>query len=208
MMRIGALVAMALAAGAAMVPARAQTLIEAWPTVALPPAPELRAVTLDPATTALLMLDFMPSNCGRRPRCVASLPRVAELAAAARARGAAVVHSVINNTTPADILPQVAAAPGEPWVLAGPNKFLGSELEAILRGRGIRTVIVVGTAAHGAVLNTAAHAALRGFDVVLPVDGMSADTAWPELYVAWHMANGPSIGPRTTLTETGRIGWR
>ena len=208
MVRIGAWIAVAVAACVFAAPARAQMLVEEWASIAAPPAPALRDVTLDPATTALLMLDFMPSNCGRRPRCVASLPAVAGLLAAARGRGAAVVHSIVNNTTAADILPQVAAAPGEPAVLSGPNKFLGTELEAILRARGIRTVIVVGTAAHGAVLNTAAHAALRGFDVVLPVDGMSADTAWPEQYVAWHMANGPGVGPRTTLTATGRIGWR
>ena len=173
-----------------------------------PAGAALRDVTLDPATTALLMLDFMPANCGRRPRCVASLAHVAPLLAEARARGALVVHSIFANTTVADILPAVAARQGEPWVQAGPNKFLGTRLAEILRERGIRTVVVVGTASNGAVLATAAHAALSGLDVVLPVDGMSAEAPFAEQYVAWHMANGPSVAPRTTLTAAGRIGWR
>ncbi len=201
-------IAWGLAALLAAMPAAAQTLIEEWPSIAAPPAPALRDVTLDPATTAVLMLDFMPGNCGRRPRCVASLPRVAPLLAEARRRGALVVHSITANTAVADILPPVAAREGEPWVQAGPNKFLGSQLAEILRERRIRTVVVLGTAAQGAVLHTASHAALTGLEVVLPVDGMSADTAWPEQYVAWHMANAPSIGVRTTLTTAARIAWR
>ena len=40
--------------------------------VKAPAAPALKPVTVDPKTTALLMLDFMKQNCGKRPRCVAS----------------------------------------------------------------------------------------------------------------------------------------
>jgi len=192
----------------ATMPAGAQSIIEEWPSVSAPAAPALRDVTLDPATTALLMLDFMPANCGRRRRCLDSLARVAPLLEAARGRGALVVHSITANTTPGDILPPVAAREGEPWVQAGPNKFLGTRLAEILRERGIRTVVVVGTAAQGAVLNTAAHAALTGLEVVLPLDGISAEDAWPEQYVAWHMANAPGVSPRTRLTTAGRVGWR
>ncbi len=193
--------------GPAVAPAAAQTIVDEWAAVAASPpaAPELRAVTVEPGTTALLMLDFMSQNCGRRPRCLASIPKVRRLLTEARARGVPVVHSVIANTTTADIIPDVAAAPDEPWVRAGPNKFLGTELEAILRARGVRTVIVVGTAAHGAVLNTASHAALLGMAVVVPVDGVSAEAAYPEQYTAWHLANALGVSARTTLTTTDRI---
>lgn len=37
--------------------------------------------------------------------------------------------------------------------------------------------------------------------VVVPVDGMSGDDAWPELYTAWHLANAARIGPQVTLTR-------
>jgi len=46
-------------------------------------------------------------------------------------------------------------------------------LEKILNDKGIKTVVVAGTAAQGAVLNTASQAAFRG--VIVPVDGMSAE---------------------------------
>jgi nicotinamidase-related amidase len=80
-----------------------------------------------------------------------------------------------------------------------------TDLEKILKDRGIETVIVMGTAAHGAVLFTASGAALRGMRVIVPVDGMSADPAYPEQYTAWHLANAPAVGARTTLTQFDMI---
>ena len=51
-----------------------------WASVKAPAAPELKPVTVDPKTTALLMLDFMNQNCGKRPRCLAYDPSDEEAA--------------------------------------------------------------------------------------------------------------------------------
>jgi nicotinamidase-related amidase len=67
-------------------------------------------------------------------------------------------------------------------VKSGPDKFLNTELENILRSKGVKTVAIVGSAAHGAVLYTAGAAAFRGFQVVVPVDGISADATYAEQY--------------------------
>jgi nicotinamidase-related amidase len=195
--------ALVLAMGLLACPAAAQTIIEEWATVKAPPPPQLKPVTIDAKTTALLLLDFGKQNCGQRPRCVASVPRVQKLADAARAKGVAVVHSLFGQATVADLL--IAPAAGEPNVRSGVDKFRGTELAKILADKGVRTVIVTGTAAHGAVLNTASAAALMGIKVVLPVDGMSAD-AFAEMYTAWHLANGPGgVGPNVTLTRLDLI---
>lgn len=93
----------------------------------------------------------------------------------------------------------------EPVVVSNADKFLRTDLERILGERGIRTVIVVGTSAHGAVLHTASSAALRGLQVIVPVDGMSAETLYIEQYVAWHLASAPTIGARVTLTRTDLV---
>jgi nicotinamidase-related amidase len=183
----------------------AQNIVKEWAHVAAPPPPELKPVTLDPKTTALLMLDFMNQSCGARPRCVASLPAVQKFLAEARSKGATVVHSIVANTTTADIRTEVAAAPDERWVQSGPDKFLRTDLEAILKDKGIETVIVAGTAANGAVLYTASGAALRGMRVIVPVDGMSSEPAYPEQYTAWHLANAPVVSGRTTLTQFDMI---
>ncbi|HEX5640119.1 MAG TPA: cysteine hydrolase [Burkholderiaceae bacterium] len=179
----------------------AQTIVDEWSSVKAPPAPVLKDVTVDPKTTALLMLDFVPPTCGTRPRCLASLPALKKLLEDARSKGMLVVHSVTATTKAEDILKDVAPRAGEPIVASSIDKFRNTELEKILKDRGIQTVIVTGTAAHGAVLNTIAGAVQRGFKVVLPVDGMSASDTYTEQYVAWHMTNAPAVAPNTTLTK-------
>lgn len=191
------------ALGLAVTSVSAQTIIDEWATVKAPPPPELKPVTIDTKTTALLLLDFAKQNCGQRPRCLASVPKVQRFAAEARAKNVAVVHSMFGQLTVADLLIEPLA--GEPNVKSGANKFFGTDLAKILADRGVNTVIVTGTAAHGAVLNTASAAALMGIKVILPVDGMSAD-AFAEMYTAWHLANGPGgVGPNVTLTRLDLI---
>jgi hypothetical protein len=63
----------------------------------------------------------------------------------------------------------------------------------------------VGTAANGAILFTSSGAALRGLQVVLPVDGLSADSLYIEQYTVFHLANAPTIGARITLTRSDLI---
>jgi nicotinamidase-related amidase len=66
-------------------------------------------------------------------------------------------------------------------------------------------VIATGTSAHGAVLYTGSAASLRGLKVVLPVDGMSADTAYIEQFVAVHMTTAPLVSRNVTLTKLDSI---
>ncbi len=181
---------------------RGQTIIDQWSSISVPPAPPLKAVAIDRKTTALLLLDFNGQTCNmqRRPRCIASIPKVKALLSAARAAGVPVVYSLAGAATAADIAGDLAPAANEPVVSSGVDKFLGTELEKILKDKGIRTVIVVGTAAHGAVLYTASGAALRGMKVIVPVDGMSSDLLYAEQYTAWHLTNAPIVGAAVTLT--------
>ena len=182
------------------------TIIDEWFDVLTPSPPTLERIAVDAKTTALLLLDIQKQNCSaeRRPRCVATLPSIQKLLAEARDRKMCVVHSLTSRACEADIREEVAPREGEPAVRAGVDKFHDTELEAILRARGIEAVILVGTSAHGAVLHTAAGAALRGFQVIVPVDGMSASDAYAEQYTAWHLANSPGTARQTRLT---RVDW-
>ncbi len=181
----------------------ARTIIEEWNSVEVPPAPELQEVAVEPGM-ALLVLDIQNGNCNqeRRPRCVESVPKIVALLDKARRAGIPVVYSLTSSAEVSDIRKEVTPVSGEPVVKSGVDKFYGTELEDILKSRSVETVILVGTSAHGAVLNTATGAAARGFNVVIPVDGMSASEAYAEQYTTWHLANGPGTRRRTTLTST------
>jgi nicotinamidase-related amidase len=190
-----------LAALASFAPAQAATIIDEWASIKTPPAPQLKPATVDPKTTAVLMLDFMNQNCGKRPRCVVSIPAMKKLLGEARAAKATVVYSIIANTTTADVIKDVAPTADEPWVRSGPDKFLNTDLEKILKDKGIQTVIATGTASNGAVLFTAAGAAMRGMNVIVPVDGMSSVDPYADLSTAWTFTNAPLISSKTTLTK-------
>jgi len=202
-------VALSILAGSLPGPARAQTIIDEWASAKLPAPPELKPVTIDPKETALLVMDFTVQTCTpqRRLRCANSVPKVEKLVADARRTGTFVIYSVaVPGSTAADILKELTPAAGEPVLPPlGPDKFVGSELDKMLKERGIKTVIAIGTQAHTSVLHTGSAAALRGFKVVVPVDGMSGDDLWPELYTAWHLANAARISAQVTLTRMDMI---
>jgi nicotinamidase-related amidase len=204
-------------------PAPAQTIIDDWSSIKAPPAPELKSVTVDPKTTALLVMDLIKQACNEknRPRCIASLPKIANLIAAARASGATIIYTLFPSPAPdkfpnpviGDTLPAVAPKGDEPVVVSFVDKFiLGDKdtgLEKMLKDKGITTVITVGTAAHGAVLYTSSAASLRGFKVIVPVDGMSGDGtdtgAYIEQYVAYDLTHAPILSPKITLTRIDMI---
>ena len=188
--------------------ARADDVLSEWGRVNPSPAPAIKPVKADPKTTALLMLDFIPHDpyCGDgKPRCGATLPAMKRLLGNARIHGAAVIYSVAGKYEASDIAKDVAPAGNEPVVKSKADKFLNTDLEKILKEKGIQTVVVTGTAANGAVLYTASGAALRGLKVVVPVDGLSANDLFAEQLTVWQLANGPGFGGQVTITKSEMI---
>ena len=184
------------------------TIIEEWGSVKAPAEPELKPVTVDPKFTALLVLDIQNNNCNakRRPRCVESIPKIKGLLEKVRSKEMAVLYSVTSSRTEDDIREEVFPSDtSEVVVRASVDKFYGTALARLLKERGIKTVIIVGTSAHGAVLATAIGAAMRKLKIVVPVDGMSSSKAYAEQYTAWHLANAPGTRKRTTLTRIDMI---
>ena len=192
-------------------PVRAQTLIEEWGTAKFPAPPPLKPAKIEAKETALLVMDFTKQTCTpeHRKRCADSVPKVVKLVAEARAKGALIICSVaVPNSVPADILPALTPASGEQVLPPlGPDKFINSDLEKTLKDKGIKTVVAMGTQAQTSVLHTGSTAALKGFKVIVPVDGMSADEVFPELYTAWHFATAARISSNVTLTKFEMIGF-
>jgi nicotinamidase-related amidase len=201
-------------------PTTAQTIIDEWQNIKVPAPPELKSVTLESKTTALLVMDLIKQLCNEqnRPRCVASIPKIAKLLAAARSNGVMVVYTLVpsvgpNAPTPVigDTIPEIAPKGDEPVVTSAVDKFIlrnqDTGLEKMLKDKGITSVITVGTAVHGAVLYTASAAALRGFDVIVPIDGMSGNgqVVYDEQAVAFILTHAPVLSPKITLTSIDMI---
>jgi len=170
--------------------ARAADIMAEWASVKVPPPPELKPVTLEGKTTALLILDVMKESCARRPRCTEMVPNLRKLHDQARAAGAMLFYTLVGGGSPtaADVVEGLTPKEGEWVVQRGPDKFLGSPLEQRLKERGITTVIVTGTSAQGVGIGVGSGAAQRGYKVVVPVDGLASEDAFNELYAAYHLA--------------------
>jgi len=188
------------------VPVRAADIIADWPSVKMPPPPELKPVTLDGKTTALLILDMQAPSCTQLPRCVDSIPKIKALMDRARAAGALTAYSLGSGP-----IVDPSLAPREDEVFArkplGHDKFLHSDLDERLEARGIKTVIVCGTSAQGVGLGTGSAAAQRGYNVIYPVDCVSSEDAFRELYAAYHMSGGgpPPVTKFVTVTRSDMI---
>ena len=196
-------------AGLVAPPAQANDITKEWDSVKPPPVPELKAATVDPKTTALLALDFMKANCGVRPRCASTIPIANKLIEQARAHNMLVIYTLVGATPKPEGMADGMTKPhdGE-WIeRGGADKFINSDIEQRLKAKGIKTVIVMGTSAQGAVVGTSNGAVQRGFQAVVPVDAMSAEDPYNEQYAAWHLyKGGPVYLPKNvTLTRGDMI---
>ena len=181
-------------------------VISDWSTAVAPPVPELKEVTVEPATTAVLMLDLMKAGCSARPRCLAAVPSMKRVHDAARAHNMLVWYSLVGangKATPDDMVdPGLKPRDGEWYRQGGPDKFLGSTLEPNLKQAGIKTVIVCGNSYQGATVGTASGAAQRGYKVIIPVDCSAAEDVYNEQYATYHLVKGGPVGVTSQVTLT------
>ncbi|MBZ9686855.1 cysteine hydrolase [Clostridium estertheticum] len=181
-----------------------QTIIDIWNTIPTPPPPKLKSVAINPKNSALLILDMETTIC-KSPRCIASISNINTLLTKGRKNGMPVIYSLTHTGNPSDIARQIAPSSGDPIVKSYVDKFYKTNLEKILQENGIKTVVITGYSANGAVLHTATSAAFRGYNVIIPVDCMSAANPYAEQYTAWHMLNSPGTRNRATLTKVDLI---
>jgi nicotinamidase-related amidase len=181
-------------------------VISDWSKATIPPPPELKEVTVDPSTTALLLLDIMKAGCSARPRCVAAVPNIKRIHDMARAHNMMVWYSLVGaggKATPADVMdPGITPRTGEWFHQGGADKFVGSTLNPLLRENGIKTVIICGNSYQGAAAGTANGAAQRGYKVIIPVDCSAGEDEFHELYATYHLAKGGPVNLTSNVTVT------
>ena len=146
-------------------------------TLQMPTLPDPVRVVLKPATTALFVSDMIDPTCKSQPKCTGTmLPAIASLLAQARKVGVLVVYST-RAANMSKWLPEVAPAPGDPKSNSyAQDRFYNSELDKMLKAKGITTLILTGWKVNGSVLYTSVGATLRDYTVVVPVDASLAAT--------------------------------
>jgi nicotinamidase-related amidase len=140
-------------------------------TLQAPAPPDPVAVALDAASTALLIFDIVDPICSRQPNCkTRMLPAIASLLARARKAGVTVGYGT-RAPTMSKWLPEVLPASGDIKVESqAQDRFYKTDLDAMLKAKGITTLILAGWKVSGSVTYTSVGATLRGYTVVVPVD--------------------------------------
>jgi len=122
-------------------------------TLQMPTLPDPVKVVLQPATTALLVFDMIDRICKSQPNCTGVMvPALASLLARARKAGVFVLYST-REPESSNWMPEVAPAPGDPVVKSvGQDRFYSTDLDKILKAKGITTLVLTGWKVSGLYL--------------------------------------------------------
>lgn len=165
--------------------------------LAVPEIPQTERVVLDPATSALVVVDMQHdfvSDGGslQVADAAGTVPVIADLVRRFRAVGARIVFTqdthrdgdpefaiwpphALEGTHGWELVDELHPLPQD-IVLRKPryDAFYGTPLDHLLRQWGVTTLVICGTVANICVHYTASSAALRWYHVVIPRDAVSA----------------------------------
>jgi nicotinamidase-related amidase len=194
--------------------AQAQPTSKPLVTLQMPALPDPVRVTLNPATTALLVLDYVEPICNSQPKCKSQmLPAMTPFMERARKAGLVVAYGTRERNM-SEWLPQVAPAPGDIKIVnTAQDRFYNTDLDKALKAKGIATIIMVGWKVSGSVAYTSVGATLRDYTVVVPVDTTTAATDYETaigFYQILNQGNGnltnqPLKPKASTLSRTDMI---
>jgi isochorismate hydrolase len=205
--------AVALCTGASAAPAAAQAAPKMI-TVQMPATPDPARVTLDPKTTALIVLDYVEDICNNQVTCKTKmLPAMTTFMERVRKAGLTVAYGTrAPNQT--KWLKEVAPMPGDIRVTnTAQDRFYGTDLDKELKAKGIKTLILAGWKISGSVTYTSVGAMARDYTVVIPMDTTSAGSDY-ETTIGFYnvlnsgnanLANQPLKPSAVTLTRTDLV---
>lgn len=199
--------------GAALAQSGAQST-KPMVTLQMPALPDPVPVSVKAPTTALLVFDIVDPICTTQPKCMATMvPAITSLLAKARSAGMLVLYGTRGSTL-SKWLTQVAPAPGDRVIQSyAQDRFYNTDLDKILKDKGITTLILTGWKVSGSVVYTSVGATARGYTVVVPVDASLATTDYETTIGLFqiltqfdaNITNEPLKAKASTLSRTDMI---
>jgi len=161
----------------------------------LPERLEIKEVQLDPSESALIVIDVQNDFANPRGRLYAEgadriIQPIKRVVAKARSAGAVIIFTqdwhiigdpefalwgehAVANTWGAEIVDELR--PGESDIVVRKpsyDAFYSTNLDHVLRAKGIRNLILTGLLGNVCVLCTGVGAAMRGYRLIVPVDSV------------------------------------
>ena len=162
-----------------------------------PNRPEPKPLTLDSKSTAILVLDLNARCDDPKQVCSKITAPLGDFLDKARAAAVPIIYSV-SATAKGKPIGELAAPlrRKESETVIYPDafdKFYGGELQAFLKDKGAKTLIITGSATNNAVLYTATTAArMHRYGVVIPMDGVNASSRYEQEYAIHQFTVLPS----------------
>ena len=141
---------------------------------------------------------FRPDGAGVGANC--------RLLALTQRRGGGGGGLVAAGSKGAEVMPELGPEDGDLVLgrLHGVDPFTGTELDAILRNLGVRTVVATGVSVNVALLGLVVGAVGTGYQVVLPTDGVAGV---PVDYADAVLANTLSMLATLTTCDEVAAAW-
>ncbi len=171
--------------------------------------PEPKSVSLDRETTAVMVLDLSARCHDSKEVCSQLMEPVAEFLERARRFSVPIVFTVsaaAKDTAAGEVAFPLKRRETEPVIYPDAfDKFVGGELQHLLRQKGILSLVVLGASTNVAVLYTSTTAArVYRYRVIIPMDGVIAKSKYEQEYTFHQLAVLPSGASRlielTTLS--------
>lgn len=170
------IIASCVALGGLGATALAATAGAAQPITVSVTLPAATGVTVNPSTTALLLIDYLPFVANQVNN--AYLKPSQQLLQEARNAHMLIIHTTVPGIS--GWIPGFAPKPGEPIVSSYADKYHAlnnidqpTTLLPILRQHGIKTLIVAGATTSGGVYFTTYESLQQGLTVVVPEDAVA-----------------------------------
>jgi len=183
-------------------------------TLQMPATPDPARVTLDPKTTALIVLDYVEDICNNQVSCKTKmLPAMTPFMERVRKAGLTVAYGTrAQNQT--KWLKEVAPVPGDIRITnTAQDRFYNTDLDKELKAKGIKTLIMVGWKISGSVTYTSVGAMAHDYTVVIPMDTTSAGSDYETTIGFYNVLNSgnanlpnqPLKPNAVTLTRTDMV---
>jgi nicotinamidase-related amidase len=208
---------LALCGGATHAQPNAQNPSKPMMTLQMPALPDPVRVVLNPAITALLVLDYVEDICNSQPKCKSQmLPAMTPFMARVRKAGMTVAYGTRERNM-SKWLPEVAPAAGDIKIVnTAQDRFYNTDLDKLLKAKGITTIIMVGWKVSGSLTYSSVGATLHDYTVVIPMDTTAATTDYEQtigFYQILNQGNGNlanvALKPKApTLTRTDMIAFQ
>ena len=152
-----------------------------------PNRPQAKPVKVDSKTTAILVLDMNVSCHDPKRICSKLLPGVAKFLEKARASSVPIIYTVSSRYKGkpiGKIATPLKRRKGEPVIFPNSyDKFAGGKLKELLKPKGIKNVVLIGSSTNVAVLYTATTAGrTHRYNVIIPMDGVNARSQYEQEY--------------------------